>query len=108
MSLVRSDGEPSMSGVVLWSFVVITLIVIGGMVIHFFFYEPYQQQGFNGQVQSLVTEFCSAPREADQQAVRIQLRGLTDGNPSRFSLLPQALRQDAQSVIDNDRQGVCS
>lgn len=84
----------------------LVLALIAGLVWRQVFYQPYADAAFSGQVQGLVTEYCTAPRTDDQQGARQQLVQLIDGKPNDFNALPTALHNRAQGVYSNNR-GAC-
>lgn len=86
----------------------LVLMLIAGLVWRQVFYQPYVDSAFNGQVQGLVSEYCTAPRSDDQEAARQQLKQLIDGKPDAFQQLPTALHTTAQAAYSNNRQGACS
>lgn len=68
--------------------------------------KPYRDNAFNGQVQGLITEYCTAPRSDDQLAARQQLMQLIDGKPDEFKTVPSTLQDKAKEVY-YDNRSVC-
>jgi hypothetical protein len=93
-------------------YVVIALVLLGGSLIgylinHQVYTVPLENKAFNSQVQGLVTEYCTAPQAADEQAARSQLSNLVAGDQADFNNLPSALKQKAQAVVNDDVKGAC-
>lgn len=84
----------------------ILLCVIGALVWQNVINRPYQDNAFNGQVQGLITEYCTAPRTDDQQGARQQLMQLMDGKPDNFKAMPSTLQDKAKEVYYDNRE-VC-
>src|SRR6266496_521748 len=84
---------------------ILGISLIGYLIIHQTYTVPLENKAFNSQVQGLITEYCTAPQVADEQAARSQLSNLQAGRPDDFNNLPSALKQKAQAVVNNDTRG---
>ena len=87
--------------------VVVGAILIGSLIWYLAYYKPLADNAFNSEVQGLVTEYCTAPRQDDELAARSQLSNLVAGKPDQFHNLPSELKQKAQAVVNNDINGAC-
>ena len=86
--------------------VFIGILATGSFAWWYVYDQPLVNNAFNSEVQGLVTEYCTAPRAADQEAAKTQLVTLANGNPNNFSNLPGPLKKEAQAV-ENDQRSAC-
>src|SRR4051812_41529040 len=88
--------------------VVVGAILIGSLIWYLAYYKPLADNALNSEVQGLVTEYCTAPRQDDELAARSQLSNLVAGKPGEFNSLPSELKRKAQAVVNNDINGACT
>lgn len=107
-----ADGIMGILGFLVMMAILAFGIVIFGGILWGVFYEPYQQHAFTSEIQGLITEYCSAPKKADKDAARMQLKTVIEGDSYRFKQLPDALSKDANLVASDsltiDEGGVCN
>lgn len=94
-------------GVVIATLAFIAFLAVFSVRVGLIAYDPFYQQGFSGQMSGLITEYCTAPRQVDQEAARQQLGNLIDREPGRTSDLPTELRRKARAAQDNRREEAC-